>query len=130
MHERKRRGKSVLIGVICAAVLLGLILLVLRLAGVFGGAKASFPGKKELTVGADIGQEDVTEFYYTLSSSTDPPRYQRYRFFLEEGRPFFYHEKREGDHWPLRESDITVSGLLRCSFMCRSSVLARPRGRF
>ena len=61
-------------------------------------------------VGATVKQKDVTEFYYTLSSSTNPPRFQRYRFYTAEGKYYFYHEKREGDHWPLREEDVTVSG--------------------
>ena len=110
MSGRKRRGKGVWIGFVGGAVLLALIAAVLLLTGMFGGSKAPVLGKRELTVGTDILPEDVTEFYYTLSSSTDPPRYQRYRFYREEGRTFFYHEKREGDHWPLREGDITVSG--------------------
>ena len=109
MNEGKRRGKSVLILVICGVILLALIGLTLLLTGVLGGGKTP-PLKRELTVGTDIGPEDVTEFYYTLSSSTDPPRYQRYRFYIQEGRTFFCHEKREGDHWPLREADVTVSG--------------------
>ena len=101
-----------MIGVSCGAVLIVLAAAVLCLTGVIGGDKAPGPGplRKELTVGTDILPEDVTEFYYTLSASTNPPRYQRYRFYAEEGGTFFYHEKREGDHWPLREGDITVSG--------------------
>ncbi|MBQ6560076.1 MAG: hypothetical protein IJL85_04510 [Erysipelotrichaceae bacterium] len=65
-------------------------------------------GKK--TVGKDIKQEDITEFYYTYATSTFPPDYQRYRFYVEDGVHYFYHEKREGEHWPLEEDDITVCG--------------------
>ena len=63
----------------------------------------------------DIGIEDITEFYYTYDSSADPPEYQRYRFHAEGGRYFFFHEKREGDDWPLTEDDASVSGTLELS---------------
>ncbi len=111
MNERQR-GKGVLIGVICGAVLILLVAAVLFLTGVFGGNKGTEPPfrGKELKVGSDVKIEDVTEFFYTLSTSTNPPHYQRYRFYAQEDGTFFYHEKREGDHWPLREGDITVSG--------------------
>ena len=62
------------------------------------------------SIGKDIGIDDVTDFYYTYSSSAYPPEYQRYRFYVEDGQYCFYHEKREGDSWPLREKDITISG--------------------
>ena len=73
----------------------------------------SIPGcalKSELIVGKDIKESDITEFYYTISSSTNPPEYQRYRLYAENGKHYFYHEKREGDHWPLTEEDATVKG--------------------
>ena len=62
------------------------------------------------TVGRDVPDADITAFYYTLSSSTDPATYQRYRFTAENGAYTFYHETREGSRWPLTEEDITVSG--------------------
>ncbi len=62
------------------------------------------------TVGEKIAKDDISEFWYTVSTSTDPPLFQRYRFTKNDGRASFYHEKREGNHWPLREDDITVSG--------------------
>ena len=112
MSGRKRGGKNVLIGVICGVVLLAAIAAVLFLTGTIGSSRKPehAPRKTELTVGTDIAIGDVTEFYYTLSASTYPPHYQRYRFYRENGGAFFYHEKREGDHWPLREEDVTVSG--------------------
>ncbi len=61
-------------------------------------------------VGTAIPKDAVTDFYWTVASSTNPPDYQRYRFYVEDGAYFFYHETREGDHWPLTEADITVSG--------------------
>ena len=75
------------------------------------------PGLAEdmFVVGEDITLEDVTEFYYTYDSSAFPPDYQRYRFYTEDGRYYFCHEKREGDHWPLTEDDVTVTGILELS---------------
>jgi hypothetical protein len=61
-------------------------------------------------VGQTVMKQDVRDFFYTLSSSTNPPQFQRWRFYEEDGKKYFYHEKREGDHWPLREGDITISG--------------------
>ena len=67
---------------------------------------------KVFEVGTDIKLEDIRDFYYTIDASTYPPRFQRFRFFVEEGKHMFYHEKREGNHWPLRESDKTDYGTL------------------
>lgn len=69
-------------------------------------------GRKEVIVGTTIKPEDITEFYYTYDTSTNPPQYQRYRFYVENGKGFFYHEKREGNHWPLTEADATVKGTI------------------
>ncbi len=66
--------------------------------------------KKEFVVGKDVAKEDVLQFYFTYDSSTYPPEFQRYRFYTEGDKLLFYHEKREGDHWPLSESDATVTG--------------------
>ena len=69
-------------------------------------------GKSELAVGADIAFDAITDFYYTYESSTFPPEYQRYRFYLEDGRRCFFHETREGDSFPLTEADATQRGTL------------------
>ena len=66
--------------------------------------------QREYLVGSDVLKERIREFYYTLSSSAYPPRYQRFRFFMEDGRYLFYHESRAGNHFPLREKDVTASG--------------------
>ena len=66
--------------------------------------------KKEMIVGKDIKIEDISDFYFTWSGSSYPPDFQRYRFYAEDGKHYFYHETREGDHWPLTEDDVTVSG--------------------
>ena len=71
--------------------------------------------KRERVVGTDIAFEDITEFYYTYESSTALPEYQRYRFYVEDGKRLFYHETREGGGFPLTEEDITVSGTVALS---------------
>ena len=68
-----------------------------------------------MVVGKNIDMENITEFFYTYASSAFPPEYQRYRFYKENGKYKFYHEKREGSAWPLTESDITLSGSVELS---------------
>ena len=72
-------------------------------------------GRRTAVVGKDVAPEDISEFYFTYDASTYPPEFQRYRLFKKDGRVFFYHEKREGDHWPLREEDATVTGTTELS---------------
>lgn len=73
------------------------------------------PNNGVYVVGVDIRPEEVTEFYYTVSTSTFPPHYQRYRFYKEDGAYKFFHETREGDHLPLTEADATVSETVELS---------------
>ena len=101
------KRKGLVIGLICIAAALVVIVL-LAYAGVLGGGM----GKKERIVGTDIPKYSITEFYFTYDSSTYPPEFQRYRISSENGKHYFYHEKREGDHWPLTEEDATVKGTL------------------
>lgn len=75
----------------------------------------NFFSKKELTVGKDITINDIKDFYYTIDASTNPPKFQRYRFSNKDGQYTFYHEKREGNSWPLKEKDITLSGTVELS---------------
>ena len=63
-----------------------------------------------ITVGEDIAPEDITDFYYTYSTSVYPPEYLRYRFWRENGEKWFYHESRHGGGWPQTEDDIVSSG--------------------
>ncbi|MBQ3375320.1 MAG: hypothetical protein IJG49_02690 [Erysipelotrichaceae bacterium] len=67
---------------------------------------------RKFAVGKDIRPEDIKDFYYTKDGSSYPPYFQRFRFYVYEGKHLFYHEKREGDHWPLRESDKTEYGTM------------------
>lgn len=63
------------------------------------------------TVGKKIKESDFKEFYYTYSTTVNPPEFQRYRIYTaENGKRMFYHEKREGNNVFLTEEDITVSG--------------------
>ena len=66
-------------------------------------------------VGTDIDFADITDFYYTYDASTNPPFFQRYRLYVEDGRTLFYHETRENGGWPQTEEDITVSGTVELS---------------
>lgn len=84
-----------------------ILLLVLTLVCAERLAAAS-PDDK--SVGTDIAFEDITDFYYTYDASTAPPRYQRYRFYIEGEKHWFFHETREGGGWPQTEADITCSG--------------------
>ena len=76
------------------------------------GCKAVLVLKSEFTVGTDIRQEDISEFYYTYENINYNAFYQRYRFYAEDGSYYFYHETRERpeDYGPATEEDITASG--------------------
>ena len=97
-----------------ASILLCLVLL-LPFAGCKktepeNAAPQSAPQDGVYVVGEHIKPEQITDFYYTVATSTFPPHYQRYRFFVEDGAYKFFRETREGDHIPLTEADATVSG--------------------
>ena len=64
-------------------------------------------------VGKDIVLEDITEFYFTISTSTCPAYYQRYRFYTENGKYRMFHETRRGEAWPLTEEYTTQSGTVK-----------------
>ena len=94
---------------IAAALVVPFFLLTVS-AGASWGISDILPGSGPKVVGTDVTMEDITEFYYTYATSTYPPDYQRYHFYVKDGSYLFYHEKREGRHWPLTEKDVTVSG--------------------
>ena len=48
------------------------------------------------SVGKQISKDKFKEFYYTYSTTVNPPEFQRYRFYMEDGKVFFYHEKERG----------------------------------
>lgn len=101
------------IGGICAIVLV-CVAFFLTASCVEGNAKI-LSNKNEFVVGKDIAITEIKDFYYTIDASTNPPVFQRYRFTSKNGKYTFYHEKREGDTWPLTEKYITVSGTTELS---------------
>ena len=64
------------------------LFLLLLLTSVISSALAS----GGMTVGSDVPFERITDFYYTYDASTNPPFFQRYRLYVEDGAYFFYHE--------------------------------------
>ena len=91
-------------------------------------------GHAEMIVGTDIAERDIVDFYYTYSTSTAIPFYQRYRFYAEDGKKLFTHETREGGGWPQTEEDITFSGTIELTeanwaafFACISEGEVRQR---
>ena len=84
--------------------------MLLLLAPFARGEGPSPAPKGDMAVGTDIGFSAVTDFYYTYETSTAVSQYQRYRFYVENGERFFYHETRAGGSWPQTEEDITVRG--------------------
>lgn len=108
-NENTGKRKTTVILLICGAVTIVLAVVAVILIVFFRG------GNKKMVVGADISTDSITEFYYTYSSSTYPPEYQRYHFYIDDGEYMFYHEKREGDHFPLTKNDITLSGSIKLS---------------
>ena len=92
-------------------IIVGLIVLFIALAmGIFKMGS----GKKEYVVGKDITIDEINEFYDTYYNINFNALYQRYYFYVQDGKHFFYHEKREkkNDYGPLNEEDITESGTI------------------
>ena len=104
-----KKGGGIAAVIVLAALMLALLLFA---GGRDMGLVLRMTLGRPLTVGRHIAAESISEFYYTLSTSTDPPSYQRYRFYLQDGSWYFYHETRAGRHWPLTEADISASGTL------------------
>ncbi len=71
-----------------------------------------FSGAK--TVGKDIPVSDITDFYYTEENINYDAFYQRYRFYVEDGKHMFFHETRErkDEYGPCTEDDTTLTGTI------------------
>ena len=69
-----------------------------------------FSGAKN--VGKDITSDDITDFYYTEENINYDAYYQRYRFYVEDGKHMYFHETRErkDDYGPCTEEDTTLTG--------------------
>ncbi len=99
---------------------LGMIIIAMMLAVVMAGCGAQEePADMSLfnsgkTVGKDIAVEDITDFYYTVEDINYDAYYQRYRFYIEDGKHIFFHETRErpGDYGPCTEEDTTLTGTM------------------
>ena len=72
---------------------------------------------KEMVVGTDIDFEDITDFYYTKENINYNAYYQRYRFYVEDGKHLFFHETRErkDDYGPCTEEDTVQIGTIELS---------------
>ncbi len=90
------------------------VLLIMLCLTLFGGCGKN---AKETVSNRKIPVGDITEFYYTYENINYDAFYQRYRFYTEDGRYMFYHEKREkpGEYGPTAEKDITDSGTVELS---------------
>lgn len=65
-------------------------------------------------VGTDIKMEDINDFYFTKENINYGAYYQRYRFYVEDGKHLFFHETRErkDDYGPCTEADTTKTGTI------------------
>ena len=72
-------------------------------------------GVSEKIVGKDVKKTDIRDFYWTYDTSTYPPEFLRYRFYVEDSAYRFFWERREGNVWPLTEEHRTASGTLTLS---------------
>ena len=92
------------------------LILVAVLTGCGAGEESAdmplFSGAK--TVGKDIPVSDITDFYYTEENINYDAYYQRYRFYVEDGKHMFFHETRErkDEYGPCTEDDTTLTGTI------------------
>ena len=72
---------------------------------------------KTMIIGTDIAFEDITDFYYTEENINFNACYQRYRFYVEDGKHLFFHETRErkNDYGPCTEEDTVQIGTIELS---------------
>ncbi len=62
--------------------------------------------------GTKVGIDDISDFYYTYENINYNAFYQRYRFFIKDGKYMFFHETRErkNDYGPCEEEDAIRKG--------------------
>ena len=72
---------------------------------------------KRMIVGTDIAFDDITDFYYTKENINYNACYQRYRFYVEDGKHLFFHETRErkNEYGPCTEEDTVLIGTIELS---------------
>ena len=73
--------------------------------------------RNETVPGTKITLGEVTDFYYTYEWSGYNAEYQRYRFYAEDGKHYFYHEARaiKGDYAWGSEAPLIGSGTVELS---------------
>ena len=105
-NSEKREGKSYM-------KILAVAVAVLVVAAVVAVLAAK---DRQRTVGTDIPAAEITEFYCTTATSTNPAYWRQYRFYMEGEQWWFFHETRQGSHWPLTGADtVTVCGARKLS---------------
>ena len=98
-NSEKREGKGYM-------KILAVAVVVLVVAAVVAVLAAK---DRQRTVGTDIPAAEITEFYCTTATSTNPAYWRQYRFYMEGEQWWFFHETRHGNHWPLTEADTVIS---------------------
>ncbi|MBR6257547.1 MAG: hypothetical protein IKR23_09230 [Lachnospiraceae bacterium] len=104
-------------------LLFALVLIMLVMSGCEGGGdgvnsgRGPFNGGDDKVVGKAIQMSDIKEFYYTVENINYDAFYQRYKFYAEDGKYYFFHETRErkDDYGPTTEEDATARGTLELS---------------
>ena len=73
---------------------------------------------KKIIVGTDITYDEITDFYYTEENINYDAYYQRYRFYVEDGKHLFFHETRErkNEYGPCTEKDTVQTGTIELSY--------------
>ncbi len=71
----------------------------------------------EKIVGKNVQIDDITEFYWTYENINYNAHYQRYRFYVEDGKHMFYHvtRDRKDDYGPCSEEDTVKEGTFELS---------------
>ena len=101
-----KKGLTAIVGLLFVAILAG--------CGAKGKSSDTPMTGSGKIIGKDIQTEDITDFYYTKENINYDAFYQRYRFYVEEGKRYFFHETRErkNDYGPCTEEDTTQSGTI------------------
>ena len=93
--------------------------LLLLITGIMTAAMLAGCTTKEegMIVGTDIAFDDITDFYYTKENINYDACYQRYRFYVEDGKHLFFHEARErkNEYGPCTEEDTVQIGTIELS---------------
>lgn len=66
----------------------------------------------EVELSDETGMDEIVDFYHTYEWDGFNAEYQRYRFYVEDGRHMFFHETRKvhNTYGPATEKDVTAKG--------------------